>query len=314
MSLIYTSPIAGDINPEIYHSMLSAREEYLRTYSRIMGVRRVIIPAIIKVERKFGGKIVKGINIYNTLLRWGYSEFVASSVVNTLLINSVLVEDMLNESISDISILYSHDLVSRLKYANLAAIPKYRKWYYFEQEFIVHPIDIYEYIEEPLPEEIELWRYFEVSMLMSCRTNKPHEAKRELEFRGVFFAEESVIMDFETYESALTTDNSIVRVATEIAESLLQEFCEIKGYDFFESCGCSEARFNGIDPLESLKPIEINVSDIETYESSHELDIWDMDYSKRRFDDTLKLTGRWWEDKTYSITEMRKQLDREYRH
>lgn len=321
MSLIYTSPIAGIIDSDIYYSTLSAREDYLRTYSRVMGVRRIIIPAIIKVERKFGDQIVKGQDIYDALIRWGYSESVAGSVVNTLYVNSLLVDDMLSESRSEMSTLYTYDLVSRLKYSNLAAIPKYRKWYYLEQEFIVHPIDVYEYDdipEEPEepdePEETELWRRFEVSMLMSCRTNKPRDAKRELEFRGLFYAKESEILDFESYNSALTTDNSIVRTATEIAEVLLMEYCELKGYDFFETCGCSDARFNGIDPLESQEAVEINISELENFKTRHELDIWDMDYNTRRFSDTLTLTGRWWENKAECIKQLRLQLDRENRH
>ena len=310
----YISPITGEV-PESVHYFVDD-DDYdtlIRRYSKAIGVRRYVIPAILKVEYIFGGKEVYGKEIYRYLKSFGFSDRISVSVAKLFFANRDVIERLLDMEY-DASVIYDYEHVDRMRMAGIGKI-LYTRYGAFEHVVYVNPIKTeYELIEIPEPPEVirEYWRNFEVSMLMDCttRTKKGETEHRKVEFRGIFKAEKSAIIDWELYHKGMGHEEArnIVGVAVEVAESVLKEYYEIKGYDFMHTC--SGPMFNGFDPLEETD--DIIVWEDYAYEEVSDivLEVIDIDYGNaKRFTDEFALIGRWWQDKSYTLGELRKQVE-----
>ena len=309
----FKSAIIGDV-PENVHYFIDG-DDYdalINRYSKATGVRRYVVPAILKVEYEFGGSEVEGAEVYKYLLDFGFSENIAISVTKLLFTSRDVIEKLLDKGYDD-SVIYDYEHIERMRKAGIEYI-HYMKRYAFDNQVYVYPIKTeYEWFELPEPPEdiLEYWRNFEVSMLMDCttRTKIGETEHRKVEFRGIFKAEESAIINWELYHKGMghTEAHNIVRDAVRVAESILKDYYEVKGYDFMHTC--SGPTYNGFDPLEEADNIIVLEDDAESEVSNIVLEVIDIDYGNvQRFTDEFELVGRWWNNKSYAISELRKQV------
>lgn len=307
----YVSSVTGEV-PEAVHYFIED-DDYdalIKRYSRATGVRRYAVPAILRIEYVFGGKEVSGKEIYDYLLNMGFSNNIALSTVKIFFANTDVIERMMDKG-KDKSIIYDYEHTDRMRMCGLDYL-RYMKGYVLTSDVYIYPIYTeYVWVEPPEPPEIEYWRNFEVSMLMDCTTRdeKGMKHKRKVEFRGIFRADRSAVIDWELYYEGMGQSEShkIIKIATEVAESVLKEYYEIKGYDFMHSC--TGPTFNGIDPLADL-PDDIVQEDYAYEEVSNiVMEVIDIDYGDaKRFTDEFILVGRWWQDKSQTLKELRTQV------
>lgn len=310
----FVSSITGEV-PESVHYFVDD-DDYdalIKRYSKAVGIRRYVVPAILKVEYKFGGKEVDGREIYDYLLNFGFSERISLSVVKLLFVNKDIIERLIERGKSE-SIIYDYEHIERMRMAGVEYI-SYMKRYVLSSNVYVYPIYTeYIRVEPPEPPIVirEYWRNFEVSMLMDCttRTKKGDTEHRKVEFRGIFKAEKDAIIDWELYHKGMghSEAHNIVRRAVEVAESILKDYYEIKGYDFMHTC--SGPTYNGFDPLAETP--DIIVYEEYAYEEVSDivLEVIDIDYGNaKRFTDEFALIGKWWQDRSYAISELRKQVE-----
>lgn len=304
----YVSSITGDV-PENVHYFIED-DDYdalIKRYSKATGVRRYVVPAILKTEYEFGGKDVGGKEIYDYLLNFGFSERISLSVVKLLFVNKDIIERLIERGKSE-SIIYDYEHIERMRMAGVEYI-SYMKRYVLSSDVYVYPVYTeYEWVEPP---KIEYWRNFEVSMLMDCttRTKKGDTEHRKVEFRGIFKAERNAIIDWELYHKGMGHEeaHNIVGRAVEVAESILKDYYEIKGYDFMHTC--SGPTYNGFDPLSETPYINVYILEADEEVSNIVLEVIDIDYGNaKRFTDEFTLIGKWWQDRSYAISELRKQV------
>lgn len=314
----FVSSITGEV-PESVHYFIDD-DDYdalIKRYSKAVGIRRYVVPAILKAEYEFGGEEVGGKKIYDCLIDFGFSESIALSVTKVFFANEDVIDRLLAKE-NDKSIIYDHEHTERMRMCGLDYL-RYMKRYVLTSDVYVYPIHTeYEWIEPPEPPIVirEYWRNFEVSMLMDCttRTKKGDTEHRKVEFRGIFKAEKNNIIDWELYHKGMgqTEAHVIVKVAVEVAESVLKEYYEIKGYDFMSSC--DGPSYNGLDVLDKTDDIIVYELDAESEVSKIVLEVIDIDYGNvKRFTDEFQLVGRWWQDKSYTIKELRTQVSGAYR-
>ena len=309
----FKSAIIGEVPDSVHYFIdTDSYDALIKRYSKAVHRYHVVIPGILKAEYEFGGKRVDGKEIYDFLMDYGFSERNALSITKLLFASEDVVERVVDRGYG-MSAIYDYTHIDRMRIIGLEYL-RYSKYYISERDVYVHPIHTeYEWVEPPEPPEdiLEYWRNFEVSMLMDCttRTKKGDTEHRKVEFRGIFKAEKSDIIEWQTYHMAMgqTESHKIVGTAVEVAESVLKEYYAIKHYDFMHSC--DGPTYNGLDLLEKTDDIIVYELESDAEVSDIVLEVIDIDYgSVKRFTDEFSLIGRWWNDKSYTIKELRLQV------
>jgi len=323
---IYLSPVLGEHSEGFYDKFLVIRslQDYTAFVKNMRSVLRygVLKSGVLVVETKFKDVSVSGIDIYNYLVDFGFSERISVNITRLFSVNNRLIERLVDDGFNLNDVVYGMDLKARLDALDLESA-NVTKSYAFEDVFTVHQL-LKVYIEEeipPPPPEYELWRPFQISVLIDCTTTDAHNRRirRSIEFRGVFIAEKNSIIDWESYTKriAIVDVYNILKDAGTVAESVMKEYAAHKGYqDLFE---CAVPVFSGINLLEDLPDIEVDLDESDSYVTENSLDVVDMDKSKTgknwgNFSDTVNYKGHWWEDESDAIIEMRRQVQSESRY
>jgi len=319
---IYISPILGEHSEDFYYKF---QELKINTFTAFVdGMRsglgyRELRSAILVVEDYFKGSKVSGTDIYNYLTKFGFSESNSINVTRLFSTNNRLVERLVDQGFSVNDVVYGMVLKSKLESLGLKSATTNTS-YALGDNFVVYPILKIELEEEvPPPPEYELWRPFQISVLIDCTTSDPkgRAVRRSIEFRGVFTAERNSIIDWNSYNKKLPLASvyKLLGDVGTVAESVMKEYAAHKGYqDLFE---CAVPVFDGINLLEDLP--DILVEEPDDYETENSFEVIDHNRSETtgkqwgNFSDTVKYTGKWWLDESKAIVEMRRQVQSESR-
>ena len=312
MTYLYISPMTGYISQDVYY-LLSKRydtDKYLDEYARIEK-RRTIIPAVLSIEYetyKNAFESWKGAEIYDYLIREGYSKSTALSVIKLFAANDDITKRLQDTNLDEYLISYGMTYVDRLHTLGIQSI-SYRPSFIMGMDIDVKPIEIVHVPYEPPIIEYEEWRLFQVSDLINCETkdSKGKERTRAIELRGVFKAEKNEIIRWYDLGKNREVYVNMLKAAALAAESILREYAEIKGYTgLIEDCQAPE--FDGIDLMESTDSESIDVDEVPGFVTECLLEIVDIDFSKIPFTDRVLFTGKWWESSVYYIEEIRNQV------
>lgn len=327
---IYLSPILGERSEEFYDTFMTIRSksysDFIKDMRNILNYK-LLRTGVLVVETTFNDIEVSGNDIYDYLIKFGFSDTISVNITRLFSTNNRLIERLVDEGYSVNDVVYGMDLKDRLKHLGLVSANT-NKSYALKDIFTVHKllqvhIPEEELVVEPVIEkEIlqEIWRPFQISVLIDCTTSDKRGARirRSVEFRGVFVAEKNSIIDWSSYTKRLAKANvySLLGDAGTVAEVIMQEYASHKGYqDLIE---CAVPIFDGINILEDLPDIIVSLDESGKYITENLLDVNDLDKYKSgknwgNFSDKVKYIGHWWENKSYAITEMRKQIQSESR-
>lgn len=322
---IYLSPILGEHSEYFYDEFIEIKN---LDYSTFIGRMRaalkygVLRSGVLLVETRFKDVKVSGTDIYNYLFNFGFDENHAVNITRLFSVNNRLTEQLVEQGFKLDDVIYGMDLKARLDALGLESATV-TKSYALSDEFIVHQLLEVE-IEEPLPPpppEYEVWRPFQISVLIDCTTSdaKGRRLRRSIEFRGVFIAEKNSIIDWGSYTKKIGKSDvyKLLRDAGIVSEAVMKEYAAHKGYqDLFE---CAVPVFDGINLLEDLPDILVDLDESDTHKTENSLDVVDLDRPKTtgttwgNFSDNVVYVGNWWEDEGDAIIEMRRQVQCESR-
>lgn len=149
---IYTSSIIGDI-PESLYDILDdvSYSELLEWYATVKGRRAQVIPAILRTERSFSG-VRTGQDIYDYLIKYGFSEGVAISAVRLFAAHDEVISVLVEMEYDEESVAYDYTYLRKLKEAGFEAI-SIRPSYALESNINVRPIKV-EFVAPPPPPEV----------------------------------------------------------------------------------------------------------------------------------------------------------------
>lgn len=310
---MYISPILGEVQEEIYNHTITYKNLGFQNLLNIM--RRefgygFLRTGVMFLETEFDEPrefIGAELNAY--LLNKGLSSSQSESLIKLFFTNQSLIDDVVETGFSINDVVYGLDLKGRLNNLGLESRTRTVELS-MKSTFTIYPLlEIPEYIPPPPPEE-EIWRPFEMSMLIDCETGGEGKTKetRKIEFRGTFIAEKNSIIDWEKYTQKLSLSQvrKLLRDAGLVAEAIVFEYASQKGYDFLFDC--SEPDFNGFNPMEDAEDIKVQIYESEEYETITNLEVIDIDYERTPFTDQVIYKGHWWKDENKSISEMRKQV------
>ncbi len=324
--LIYLSPILGEHSEYFYDEFIQLLSE--KDYEHYINNMRtelkygVLRSGVLAVETKFKDVKVSGTDIYNYLINFGFDENHAVNITRLFSTNNRLIESLVEQGFNLSDVVYGMDLKARLDALGLESSTVNKK-YALSDSFIVHQlleVEIEEEVPPPPPPEYEVWRPFQISVLIDCTTSDVHKRtiRRSIEFRGVFIAEKNSIINWGTYTKRMAKVDvyRLLGDAGTVAEAVMKEYAAHKGYqDLFE---CAVPVFDGINLLEDLPDIKVDIDDVDAYKTENSLDVVDLDKSKTgaawgNFSDTVVYIGEWWKDEGDAIIEMRRQVQGESR-
>jgi len=315
MGYIYTSPMVGFISTEVFY-LLAKRyglKRYLKEYAELEKRTRIAIPAILEIEHKAGGEIWTGREIYGYLINRGYSSQTSTSVMKLFAANANLVSELMEEGHSEDYALYSFTYLTRMHKLGYERVD-YRPSYAMGMDINIYPIEIY-HVEPPEPPEppeviYEEWRPFQISMLVDCTSHDSDgsiSSTRKIEFRGVFSAEKSEIVDWSMLGTSREVSEDMLRSAGVAAELSIEIYAKSKGYEDLIDM-CAKPEFYGANLLESIDSDFIDENDTFDYVTEALFEVIDMDNNKVSFTDKVSFTGEWWKDHKYYENEISSQV------
>lgn len=324
MTYIYISSILGEHSEYFYDKFMQllSEKDYDYFINNMKDELRygVLRSGVLAVETQFRDAKVSGTDIYDYLINFGFDENHAVNITRLFSTNNRLIEHLVEQGFKLEDVVYGMDLKARLDALGLESSTVNKK-YALSDEFVVYSFEVE--IEEPVPPpppEYEVWRPFQISVLIDCTTSDSHNRRirRSIEFRGVFIAEKNSIINWGTYTKRMAKVDvyKLLRDSGTVAEAVMKEYAAHKGYqDLFE---CAVPVFDGINLLEDLPDILVDLDDSESYVTENSLDVVDLDKSKAgknwgNFSDTVRYTGKWWGDEGDAIIEMRRQVQGESR-
>lgn len=151
MTAEYTSPVIGDIPEELYYAIDLSIDEFLEQYTLIRHRRAMVIPAILRVEKKLSGMEIKGSTIYTYLIQYGFSESVSMSALRIFAAHDEVISVLKEIGFDEYSMIYDYTYLSKLKKANFEKISIWKS-YALESYINVRPIRVEEELPPPPPE------------------------------------------------------------------------------------------------------------------------------------------------------------------
>ncbi len=146
----YISSMLGELSEDEYQAIDRGFSEAIKVFGRLR--QR---PAMILIEKRFGGRTLKKKKIYNYLREYGFSKGISQKVMSKLIANEISVLPDLQYKGYDIkSVEYSTDYKGRLEILGLKeVIPQYPR----QEEIKVRPIQVI----TPPPPECSVFEYLD---------------------------------------------------------------------------------------------------------------------------------------------------------
>jgi len=149
---IYISPVIGELSEDSYSAFqtlkLNGFTHFIDSIRSELGYRE-LRSGILVVEDYFKGSKVSGSDIYNYLIKFGFSESNSINITRLFSTNNRLIERLVEQGFSVNDVVYGMDLKLRLESLGLKSATTNTS-YALGDNFIVHAVLKIE-IEEPLP-------------------------------------------------------------------------------------------------------------------------------------------------------------------
>lgn len=289
----YISPIFGLVEEGAYQYINELSSAYSgEKLSDIMRERwgyGVLRTGVVFVESRLKGETeIIGERLVDLLVGFGYTEQHASDITRLFSVNNRLVNDLLEKELEKEKVIYGFYFKGRLRELGLVSASVTLQ-YALDDVFVIYSLA--EVAVPAPPKRVVLWHPFLANLLIACETwdnKKRKNVTRAIEARGKFEARKDLVLP------VLRIDEQVMRLLEEYVRSI--ESYGDRAYNILlDECTNISVELVGIDLLKEQPDIEVPIRKEIKKITDIPLELWDLDYGKRRDSRIIKRIGRWWE-------------------